>query len=111
MILVDRMIVDYAVLRLRAKMGYSTIAFHLLPPRFTLSELRIVDEAMLDREIDKRNLPRKIHVAGVFEGTGDTRREGSHHPARLYRFRAANEAETYLTPAWATGPEREAANS
>jgi 8-oxo-dGTP diphosphatase len=105
---VDRMIVDYALFRLRAKLGYTTIAFHLLPPSFSLSELQNVYEAVLDREVDKRNFRRRIHAAGVLEGTGDTRREGSHRPARLYRFRAVHDAETYLTPAWATGTEREA---
>jgi 8-oxo-dGTP diphosphatase len=107
---VDRKIVDYALLRLRAKLGYTTIAFHLLPPSFSLSELQIVYEAVLDHEIDKRNFRRKIHGAGVLEGTGSTRREGSHRPARLYRFRAGHDAATYLTPGWAFGTEQEAAN-
>ena len=105
---VDRMIVDYALFRLRAKLGYTTIAFHLLPPSFSLSELQNVYEAVLGREMDKRNFRRRIHAAGVLEGTGDTRREGSHRPARLYRFRAIHDAETYLTPAWETGAVRDA---
>jgi 8-oxo-dGTP diphosphatase len=105
---VDKMIADYALFRLRAKLGYTTIAFHLLPPSFSLSELQNIYEAVLDREVDKRNFRRRIHAAGVLEGTGDTRREGSHRPARLYRFRAVHDAETYLTPAWATGADREA---
>jgi 8-oxo-dGTP diphosphatase len=98
---VDSRIVDYALLRLRAKLGYTTIAFHLLPPSFSLSELQQVYEAVLDRTIDKRNFRRRINAEGILEATGVTRREGSHRPARLYRFRAAHDAETYLTPAWA----------
>ena len=108
---VDRKIVDYALLRLRAKLGYTTIAFHLLPPSFSLSDLQIVYEAVLDHEVDKRNFRRRIHAAGVLEGTGVTRREGSHRPARLYRFRAGHDAETYLTPGWAFGTEQGATNS
>jgi 8-oxo-dGTP diphosphatase len=108
---VDRMIVDYALLRLRAKLGYTTIAFHLLPPSFSLSELQNIYEAVLDHEVDKRNFRRRIQAAGVLEGTGDTRRDGSHRPARLYRFRAAHDAETYLTPAWAVGTNQEAIDS
>jgi 8-oxo-dGTP diphosphatase len=107
---VDRMIVDYAQLRLRAKLGYTTIAFHLLQPSFSLSELQNVYEAVLDHQLDKRNFRRRIHAAGVLEGTGDTRREGSHRPAQLYRFRAAHDAETYLTPAWAIGTEQKETN-
>src|SRR5215207_4774083 len=59
---VDRMIVDYALLRLRAKLGYTTIAFHLLPPNFSLSELQNVYEAVLGHQVDKRNFRRRIHA-------------------------------------------------
>jgi 8-oxo-dGTP diphosphatase len=108
---VDRMIVDYALRRLRAKLGYTTIAFHLLPLNFTLSEVQSVYEAVLDRDVDKRNFRRRIHAAGFLEGTGELRREGSHRPARLYRLRSAHDAESYLTPAWASQPERKVAHS
>jgi 8-oxo-dGTP diphosphatase len=104
---VDKNIVDYALLRLRAKLGYTTIAFQLLPASFSFRELQQVYEAVLDRELDKRNFRRRIHAAGILEATGDTRREGSHRPAGLYRFRAAHDAETYLTPAWSTIAEEE----
>ena len=103
---VDSKIVEYAVVRLRAKLGYTTIAFHLLPPSFSLSELQQVYEAVLYRPIDKRNFRRRINAEGILEATGATRREGSHRPARLYRFRAAHDAETFLTPAWATRTDR-----
>jgi 8-oxo-dGTP diphosphatase len=108
---VDRKIADYALLRLRAKLGYTTIAFHLLPPSFSLSDLQIVYEAVLDHEVDKRNFRRRIHAAGVLEGTGVTRREGSHRPALLYRFRAGHDAETYLTPSWTFDTEQGATTS
>ena len=104
---VDLNIVEYGLLRLRAKLGYTTIAFHLLPPSFSLSELQHVYEAVLNRELDKRNFRRRIHAAGILEATDDTRRDGSHRPARLYRFRAVHDAETYLTPDWSTNTERE----
>ena len=104
---VDLNIIDYGLLRLRAKLGYTTIAFHLLPPSFSLSELQQVYEAVLNRELDKRNFRRRIHAAGILEATGDTRRDGSHRPAHLYRFRAAHDAETYLTPDWSTNSERQ----
>jgi 8-oxo-dGTP diphosphatase len=106
---VDQMIVDYALLRLRAKLGYTAIAFHLLPRSFTLSELQAVYEVVLDREVDKRNFRRRIHAAGLLEATGESRREGSHRPARLYRLQVAHDTETYLTPAWATQPVRKVA--
>jgi 8-oxo-dGTP diphosphatase len=97
----DRNIVDYAILRLRAKLGYTTIAFHLLPRVFSLSELQEVYEAVLGRPLDKRNFRRRIQSEAFLEATGETRREGSHRPARLFQFRAAHDAETYLVPTWA----------
>ena len=85
---VDFNIIQYGLVRLRAKLGYTPIAFHLVPPSFSLSELQHVYEAVLNPELDKRNFRRRIHAAGILEATGATRREGSHRPARLYRFRA-----------------------
>ncbi|MFT4038528.1 MAG: hypothetical protein QM692_10135 [Thermomicrobiales bacterium] len=104
---IDRNVLDYALVRLRAKLGYTTIAFHLLPPRFSLSELQHVYETVLGQHFDKRNFRRRILSADMLAETDETRREGSHRPARLFRFRAAHDAETYLTPAWADAPHRE----
>jgi 8-oxo-dGTP diphosphatase len=107
----DRLIVDYALLRLRAKLSYTTIAFHLLPRTFSLSDLQQVYEAVLGRQLDKRNFRRRIQTAGILEATSETRREGSHRPARLFRFRAVHDADTYLTPAWANTLNGETASS
>lgn len=104
----DDRILDYALLRLRAKLGYTTIAFHLLPPEFSLSELQQVYEAVLGRPFDKRNFRRRIQTENFLEATGEERRDGSHRPARLFRFRAAHDADTYLIPGWATDLDREA---
>lgn len=100
---VDRMVVDYAVVRLQAKLGYTTIAFHLMPERFTLTELQDVYETVLSMTLDKRNFRRRIIAAGMLEQLDETRRDGSHRPARLYRFRAGHDPQAYLTPQWADG--------
>jgi len=102
---VDRMIVDYGLGRLRGKLECTTIAFHL-PVNFTLSELRAVYEDVVDRLVDKRNFRRRIHAAGPFEVTGESRGEGSRSPARHYRLRTAPDTETYLTPASSTRSTR-----
>lgn len=99
----DRMVIDYAVVRLRAKLGYTNIAFHLLPQTFTLTELQSAYETILARRLDKRNFRRRVIASGILEATGDLRREGSHRPANLYRFRPEDDRETYLTPPWADG--------
>lgn len=107
----DARIVDYALVRLRAKLGYTTIAFHLLPMTFSLSELQQVYEIVLGRVLDKRNFRRRIQSADILDATRETRREGSHRPPRLYRFRSAHDADTYLTPVWAAEPDGEPGDS
>jgi 8-oxo-dGTP diphosphatase len=79
-------ILQYALNRLRGKLDYTTIAFNLLPPQFTLRELQRVYEIILHRRLDKRNFRKKILSTGILEDTGTKKMEGTHRPARLYRF-------------------------
>ena len=78
-------IVDYALWRLRNKVGYSRIAHGLLPAEFTLAELREVYEAILGRRLDPANFRRQVDTSGTLIPTDDFR-TGSHRPARLYRY-------------------------
>lgn len=78
-------IVDYALWRLRNKVGYSRVAHGLLADEFTLAELREVYEAILGRRLDPANFRRQVENAGNLVPT-DSFRTGSHRPARLYRY-------------------------
>lgn len=98
----DQRVLDYALFRLRAKLGYTTIAFHLMPELFTLSELQTVFETILGRTLDKRNFRRRMATLGILASTRETRRDGSHRPARLYRFLPDRDPTDYLTPPWAS---------
>ncbi|MFN7975113.1 MAG: NUDIX domain-containing protein [Acidobacteriota bacterium] len=80
-----REILDYALERLRNKIGYTTVGFQLLPAEFTLVELQAVYEAILGRRLDKRNFRRKIDLLGIVKPLRTYRRSG-HRPARLYTF-------------------------
>lgn len=79
------LIVDYALWRLRNKVGYSRIAHGLLADEFTLAELREVYEAILGRRLDPANFRRQVENSGTVIPT-DRFRTGSHRPARLYRY-------------------------
>lgn len=79
------LIVEYALWRLRNKVGYSRIAHGLLPELFTLAELREVYEAIGGRRLDPANFRRQVDVSGTLIPTDDFR-TGSHRPARLYRY-------------------------
>ncbi len=82
-------ILNYALERLRNKLEYTTVGFQLLPPRFTLTELQQVYEAILDKKLDKRNFRRKLALLKVLRPTREYR-HGGRRPARLYQFQAAN---------------------
>ncbi len=80
-----REIVDYAVRRLRSKVGYSSIAFQLLPTEFTITELQQVYEAVLGLSINRGNFWRRVVDRGVIEPTGKERRVRGKR-AILFRF-------------------------
>ena len=80
-------VIDYALRRLRAKLEYSNVAYSLLPPEFTLSQLQRSYEAILEKSLDKRNFRKRILSLDIVEPTGKTSAEGRHRPAQLYRFR------------------------
>ena len=86
-------ILQYTLNRLRGKLDYTTIAFNLLPEQFTLRELQSVYEIILHRKLDKRNFRKKILSTGILEDTGAKKMEGTHRPARLYRFNPDAEAK------------------
>lgn len=81
-------IVSAAHERLKAKLAYSTIGFQLMPEYFTLSELQQVHEIICDRPMDKRNFRKRVLAMEHVEPTERRRRNGSHRPARLYRYTA-----------------------
>ena len=77
----------------------------LVPPRFTLSELQHVYEALLGRQLDKRNFRAKLLQQGLVEPVASAQRTGRHRPAQLYRWReddartaAGREARVDLPP-------------
>jgi 8-oxo-dGTP diphosphatase len=98
----DRMLLGYAMIRIRAKLGYTNVAFHLMPPAFTLTNLQGVYEQVLGRTLDKRNFRRRMVASGMLARTGVFPREGSHRPAELYRCASDSDPSTSLTPPWAT---------
>lgn len=79
-------VIEQAVQRVGAKLEYTNIAYGLLPERFTLRELQTTYEAIMRRPLDRRNFRKRMLSSGIIEATPDTRREGAHRPATLYRF-------------------------
>ena len=79
-------IIKYARERLAAKLTYTNAAMGLLEQKFTLSHLQTAYEAVMGRELDKRNFRKKFLSLGLIHETPDTWRDGAHRPAKLYAF-------------------------
>jgi 8-oxo-dGTP diphosphatase len=83
-----REIVAMARRRLQAKLREQPLGFELLPRKFTLSQIQRVYEAVLGRELDKRNFRKKLLATGVLRELAETQRDVAHRAARLYQFDA-----------------------
>ena len=81
-------ILAYALERLRNKLEYTTVGFQLLPEKFTMTELQEIYEAILGKNLDKRNFRRKLALLKILKALPEYRR-GGQRPARLYKFQAA----------------------
>jgi 8-oxo-dGTP diphosphatase len=78
--------VPAAVAALRDRMDIAPIAFRMLAPEFTLSELQQVYELLLGRRLHKASFRRALQGAYLVEPTGSWRSEGRGRPAQLFRY-------------------------
>jgi 8-oxo-dGTP diphosphatase len=85
-----RLVLAEALGALRRRIGDEPLAFRLLPPAFTLSELQGVYEVILGRALHKASFRRTLHAAEVVEPTDAWRSEGRGRPAQLFRFVPGN---------------------
>lgn len=76
-------IITLAVERLRGKIEYTDVSFHLVPEKFTLTELQNVYETVLDTELLPANFRRKI--AGKVEETEEYAQSAGHRPSKLFK--------------------------
>ncbi|MHB1861818.1 MAG: NUDIX hydrolase [Gemmatimonadaceae bacterium] len=82
----QRAIIDGAFDAVRARLDQSPLAFRLLPPTFTLSELQAVYEILLGRRLHKASFRRALQAAYLVEPTDQWRSEGRGRPAQLFRY-------------------------
>lgn len=81
-------ILRFAVERLRERIDTSPLAFELVPPAFTVAELRAVHEAVLGAAHDRGNFRRRFQrmvTDGIVEPAPGKRPTGT-KPAQVYRF-------------------------
>lgn len=80
-------IVAKAIQRLHDKSTYSSLPAFLLPPEFTLNDLRGLYERITGESIDRANFRRQIvDVQKLVVPTGGRRRGLAHRPAEFFRL-------------------------
>ncbi len=81
-------IVKACLKQLRLNLRIHPIGFELLPEKFTLTELQSLYEAVLQKQLDKRNFRKKILSMGILKDIKEYQKGVAHRPAKLYTFDA-----------------------
>ncbi|MCR5350284.1 MAG: nicotinate (nicotinamide) nucleotide adenylyltransferase [Acholeplasmatales bacterium] len=79
------LIITTSIMRLRSKINYTDIVFHMMPNKFTLKELQLVYEAILDKKlldpVFRRDMKDKLIKLD------EVKSDGGHRPAALYKYK------------------------
>ncbi|ULC58016.1 NUDIX hydrolase [Flaviramulus sp. BrNp1-15] len=77
---------DKAIKRLRRRTSINPIGFELLPEKFTMRQLQKLYEAILDKELDKRNFINKINSMDILIKLKEKDMTSSTKGSFLYKF-------------------------
>lgn len=72
--------------RLKLNVKRQPVGFQLLPPKFTLTELQFLYEAILEEKLDKRNFRKKILSMNLLIDLNELQEGVAHRPAKLFKF-------------------------
>lgn len=75
----------YSIDYLKNNINYKDLVFHLLPKYFTLKELQLVYEAILDKKLIDSAFRRTIKNLVI--PTDEYKNDGGHRPSRLYQYK------------------------
>ena len=78
--------VRHAIRRLRYRTSTKPVGFELLPEKFTMRQLLELYEAILDKELDKRNFISKINSLDILVKLDEKNMQSSRKGSYLYTF-------------------------
>ncbi len=81
-----REVIDSSLKKLRDEVKYHPVGFHLLPEKFTLTQLQTLYEVILDEKLDTRNFRKKVLNMGLLIDTNEKQTNVAHRAAKLYSF-------------------------
>lgn len=79
-------VINQALKNLREDVKYHPVGFHLLPEKFTLTQLQTLYEVILGETLDTRNFRKKILNMGLLVDTNQKQQNVAHRAAKLYSF-------------------------
>jgi 8-oxo-dGTP diphosphatase len=79
-------IIEISLKRLREEVKYHPVGFHLLPEKFTLTQLQVLYEVLLGEKLDTRNFRKKIHKMGLLIDCNQKQVKVAHRAAKFYSF-------------------------
>lgn len=79
-------IINTAIKDMRLKINHQPIGYNLLPREFTLKNLQMIYESILDRKLDRANFNRKILSYGILDKKEKHYTGGAHKAPYLYAF-------------------------
>lgn len=79
-------IMDKALTTLRTHLHLKPIGYNLLPEKFTLPEIHVLYETILNKTLDRRNFSKKLITLGVLLKLDEKRNIGQHRSPFLYKF-------------------------
>ena len=82
--------ISTALIHLRINLYHKPIGYNLLERKFTLPEIQSLYETILEKELDRRNFPKKLVSLGLIKDTNEVRKIGQHRSPKLYTFDRKN---------------------
>lgn len=79
-------IIGKALEKLREEVMYHPVGFHLLPEKFTLTEIQSLYEVILNKKMDTRNFRKKLLKMGLLIDSTEKQKNVAHRAAKLYKF-------------------------
>jgi 8-oxo-dGTP diphosphatase len=79
-------IIENALIKLRQEVMYHPVGFHLLPEKFTLTEIQSLYEVILNKKMDTRNFRKKLAKMELLVDSGEKQQKVAHRAAKLYQF-------------------------
>ena len=87
LIIDHKQIIERGLQSLRQQLNSQPVGYNLLPGEFTLKELQLIYETILDKKLDRSNFQRKILGYGILDRKEKHYSGGSHRAPFLYSFK------------------------